>query len=270
LGLLEVSVTSGESDGQELAESTTNGVGDGEGVGHTELEGEGGNLGDGGLELSDDIGGGDVEGSGVVEETTFVDLGDDNTVEERLDVELGQEGDVGSGDAITLLDEVDLVDDFNSTLNDLGGDVQGLEERGLTGVETSSTRGDKDIDGGGDTRLGGSRDFELHDGGADFSEGTVDEDETDVTDEGVVQLDQVGNFLVGLVGVNVILDDLAHDGVLTDDDDTTTTDGHTDLLHLERTDVVDGDDHDVLVGFEELLKATTELVLAILAFLTGF
>eukprot|EP00952_Eustigmatos_sp_NYUAD-ZCMA_P004898 21488-Eustigmatos_ZCMA.PRE.1 len=41
---------------------------------------------------------------------------------------------------IAVLKDGDRVDDFDLTLRDLGGDLQGLEERGLAGVATRGTR----------------------------------------------------------------------------------------------------------------------------------
>jgi hypothetical protein len=56
------------------------------------------------------------------------------------------------------------------TLDDLGGDVEGVEEVDLGGVETSGSGGDGEINGGDDTDSGFSWDFV----GLDFASEFVD------------------------------------------------------------------------------------------------
>ena len=45
---------------------------------------------------------------------------------EGLDSELSQQGGLGGSDLVTGLDQVDVADNLNGTLVDLGGNAQGL------------------------------------------------------------------------------------------------------------------------------------------------
>lgn len=61
-----------------------------------------------------------IEDSVTIGETGIIDLNDGKTVEEWTDVQLGEESDCRGRDTSILLDEVDRVEDFNSTLGNLG------------------------------------------------------------------------------------------------------------------------------------------------------
>jgi len=56
------------------------------------------------------------------------------------------------------------------------------------------------------------------------------------------------------VGDSLIADDLAHQGVLAENHHSLATQSHTNLGHLQRADVVDADDEDVLVVAKDLLE----------------
>jgi hypothetical protein len=60
-------------------------------------------------------------------------------------------------------------------------------------------------------------------------------------------------FVLGGV-VDQTLQSTADHGVLSHENDTLTTKGLTDLVHLLRRDIVDGDDEDGLVVLEKSLK----------------
>jgi hypothetical protein len=60
--------------------------------------------------------------------------------------------------------------------------------------------------------------------------------------------------LVVRVVVDQALQSAADHGVLSHEDDTVSAEGVTDLVHLLRRDIVDGDDEDALVLLEERLE----------------
>jgi len=67
---------------------------------------------------------------------------------ERSNLELVEEGGLSGSDLITFSNNLHGVDDFDLGLNNLGLDVQGLEERSLFRVETSGSCGHSHISGG--------------------------------------------------------------------------------------------------------------------------
>jgi len=58
---------------------------------------------------------------------------------ERSNLELVEKGRLTSGDLVISGNNLNWVNDFDLTFNDLGLDVKGLEERGLLWVHTSGT-----------------------------------------------------------------------------------------------------------------------------------
>jgi hypothetical protein len=133
---------------------------------------------------------------------------------------------------------VDVGDNLDGTTGNLGRDVKGLEERGLSGLHTGVTGGDDDVDGGDGTGLSRGSDLVLDDNVTDLLEVTGGEDETDVAlDEGKETLE------VGVVGEDET-DRAADHGVLTHEDLSLATENLTDLVHLVGSDIVDVDDND--------------------------
>ena len=58
---------------------------------------------------------------------------------EMSNLELVEKGRLTSGDLVIGRNNLNWVNDFDLTFDDLGLDVKGLEERGLLGVHTSGT-----------------------------------------------------------------------------------------------------------------------------------
>ena len=58
---------------------------------------------------------------------------------ERSNLELVEKGRLTSGDLVISGNNLNWVNDFDLTFNDLGLDIKGLEERGLLWVHTSGT-----------------------------------------------------------------------------------------------------------------------------------
>lgn len=99
---------------------------------------------------------------------------------ERSNLELVEKSSLTGGDLVVGGDNLDGVDDFDLTFNDLGLDVKGLEERGLLWVHTGGASGNGHISGGDGADSGGS----LSDLGVEdllyVSEVTVAENHTSV------------------------------------------------------------------------------------------
>jgi hypothetical protein len=143
---------------------------------------------------------------------------------------------------------VDVGDDFNGTTGNLGGDTESLEERGLTGFHTSVTSRDFDISGSDGTSTSRGSNTVGENLFTDFLEVLVGEDETNVTlDEGKE------TFVFGVLR-HVGLESTTNHGVLSHQDNSLTTEGLTDLVHLVGTDIVNIDNEDGLVLFKKSLK----------------
>jgi hypothetical protein len=166
--------------------------------------------------------------------------------------------DVRQGDLVARLDQMDLIDDFNGSLHDLSGDVQGLEEVGLTGVETSRTRGDEHIGRSERSGLGGGRHLVVENDLADLWQVAVGEHETHVAHHDGQQSLELGELLT----LDEITHDLADQGVLSHEHDGLAAQGETNLLHLVGADVVDSDDEHILVLGDSILQLHHELLLA--------
>jgi hypothetical protein len=171
---------------------------------------------------------------------------------------------VRNSDLVVGLDQVNLVDNFNGTLDDLSTNVQGLEERGLTGVHTSGTGRNEHISGGKSTSTGSGGHLVVQDDLTDLVEIVVGEHETHVT------IDELKEILKGGILGSLLLDNLAHQSVLTHEKDGATAESDTGLLHLVGTDVVDLDDEDVLISVKILDQADDILLLADLAGINDF
>ena len=125
-----------------------------------------------------------------------------------------------------------VLDDLNSTLGNLGGDVQGLEERSLLGAQPGVLGGNDDLQGSKSSGTSGSADPVVDQQVPDGGQVLLGEDESNVaTDVGK-------DLLQGGVVLDVTPDGLAHHGVLAHEDNSAAPEGHTDLLHLLGSDIV--------------------------------
>ena len=88
---------------------------------------------------------------------------DAETIAEWGDVQHVEKRGLGWSDLVLLLDQMDIVQDFNASTGDLGGDLQSLEEGGLLGTESGGTLRDDDIQGSDGTSLGGGFDLNNND-----------------------------------------------------------------------------------------------------------
>ncbi len=112
---------------------------------------------------------GDVQDLGVEEGSGIVDLLDHQTVAEGRNVQHVEEGGLAHADAVTGRDQGHVLNDFNGTLGNLGGDVEGLEERGLLGSQSGVLGGNFDVQRSQGAGTGGGFDLvgqkEVTDGG---------------------------------------------------------------------------------------------------------
>ena len=107
--------------------------------------------------------------------------------------------------------------------------------------------GDDDGQRSNSTRTGWGTDFVLQQLVTHINEVSAGEHEANVS------LDVGQQFLKSWVGVHVVLDSLAHHGVLAHEDDAVTTQRDTDLLHLGRAHIVCTHDETFWVLVQELL-----------------
>jgi hypothetical protein len=235
--------------------------------GVVDSQGDGGNGGDGAGEGLEELALLNVEDAGIEGLALVVDLSNAHTVGEGRDVQHVEQGGLGGTDLGAGLNELQIGGDFNGTTGDLGGDTEGLEERGLAGLHTSVSSGDEDIersDGTGTGRGGDAVDENLLTG---LLKVGVGEDETNVAwerialvrriwDRGACKLTlDVRKETLVLRGISdEALERTADHGVLAHQDNGITTESLTDLVHLLRRDIVDGDDEDGLVSLEKRLQ----------------
>ena len=212
----------------------------------TDLERDGGDVADTAHEAGAEIVVRDVQNGRVEDGAGVVDVANDEAVGERGDVQHVEQRGLGHADLVSLLDEVDIVDDLDGSLLDLGGDVERLEERGLLGAEPGVLGGHDDVQGRESTGLSGGPDLVGQEVVADGDELFLGEDEADVAPDVREQPLEVG------VVLQVAPDGLAHHGVLAHEDDSLAAEGDADLLHLLRANIVGVDQEALGVLIEEL------------------
>lgn len=237
-----------DRDSQEVLVTVGDQVGNGSNGGVTSGQRDGSNLGDSTNKVADQSALLNVKNGGWEAGALIVDLNNTHTVGEGRDVQHVEQSGFGSTDLGVLGDKVDVGDDFNGTTGNLGGDTESLEERGLTGFHTGVTSRDFDIDGGNGTSTGRGSNTVGENLLTDILEVTVGEDETNVT------LDEGKETFVLRVLRHVGLEGTTNHGVLTHQNDSLTTEGLTNLVHLVGTNIVNIDNEDGLVLFEESLE----------------
>ena len=157
------------------------------------------------LELGKDISRADLKDFGIEDTTVLEDLLDVHFVLEGSDLQLIEESGLGSSTLLSVGDNLDGVDDLDLSLNNLGGNGQSLEERGLLGIEAGGSGGDDDIGGSeGSNSGGGLSDLGVEDG-LDVEEVTVGENDAGVEDELVRDQFEVGPRFVSSHGFLVVL-----------------------------------------------------------------
>lgn len=166
--------------GGDVSEGVADDDGDGGFDGVAGGEGEACEVADSGLELVEEGGGVEGEDGLGQDGAVVVDAADLHTVLEGLHVELLEEGSLTGLDLLSLGADLEVLGDFDLSLHDLGGDVEGVEEVDLGGVEAGGAGGAGVVDGGDDTHAGLGGDFVGFDLALEFVDGGVAEDEGDL------------------------------------------------------------------------------------------
>lgn len=180
------------------------------------------------MELLDDVIWGNRDDFGSQNATIIIDSDDLHTVGEGLDTQFLEEGGLGVGDSSTFLAHHEILGDFDLSLLDLGGNLQGVEEGNLRGVESSGSRRDDHIAWGNDTYLGGSLDSVSLDGGLEFVDGLISEDQTNLLVAKFVELvkgwdgfavvsEVLGVFVLVIDGVDAEIEGFSDDGLKKDE-----------------------------------------------------
>ena len=119
---------------------------------------------------------------------------------------LAKKRSLGGADLISLLDEVDLVGDLDLALDDLGGDLQDLEEGGLARITASRTSVNAHIYRSDSTDTSRSGHSVSKNEIADFGKISVGEHEADIASH----LDIKRGVIMSRISLKVILKDFAH------------------------------------------------------------
>ena len=212
-------------------------------------EGDGSDGRDGGGEGLEQLRLLDVENGGLEGLAVVVNLSNTHTVREGGDVQHVEQGGLGGTDLGASLDELEIRRDFNGTTGNLGGHTESLEERRLARFHTRVTGWDVDISWRNGTGTSWSSDTVGENLVTDLLQVLVGKDEADVAADVGEETLELGHGAVVDEGLNGAADH----GVLAHQDDTLSTEGDADLVHLLGRDIVDGDDEDGLVSLKESL-----------------
>lgn len=144
---MRVGVPGFEGEGSDVLEGVPDNERNGGLDGVSSSEREGSDVLNSLFELGDYAAGVKVEDGLGEDGSVVVDLGDLHTVLEGFKVELLEEGSLGSLDLLSLDTDLEVLGDFDLSLDDLGGDVECVEEVDLGGVETGGASRAGEIDG---------------------------------------------------------------------------------------------------------------------------
>lgn len=175
-------------------------------------------------ELFDEFGG--VHADNLLAEDGAVVIGTEHnhTIEERLQVELLEEGGLGVSDTLSNRADLELLGDLDLSLFDLGGDLEGVEEVDLRGIEAGGSRLDDVVDRRGGADLCFSGELALLNLALEIENGLVGEDQTDLFLEVGKQslefwlgstelLEELVVLVVGVEGLGPEGDDLVEEGL---------------------------------------------------------
>lgn len=229
-------------------------------------KGDASDSGDGAGESLEELLLADVKNIGREGVSVVVDLRNAHSVSEWRDVEHVQEGSLGSSDLAAGLDELEISGNFDRTTGNLGWDTEGLEERSLSGLHAGVTSWDVDIIGCDSASSGRGGNLVGKDLVTDILQVAVGEDETNVAlDEwkkalplwriSHEPLDGTANLWICLAAIHVVcLPQLSYHGVLSHQDNTLSAERLSDLVHLLRADIVNGDNEDAAILLEKALQ----------------
>jgi hypothetical protein len=186
-----------------------------------------------------------VKDLGGVESTIIIDHLRDESIVEGREVQHVEENSLGWTDLVAFAEDLDVVDDFNVTTNNLGLNVNSLEEGSLLGIKTRGTLVDHDNAWSDGAYTSRGSDAVLNASVTNVRKITVGEDETNVTLD--VWEDLHPLFVLSLG------DSSAHEGVLTEEDLAAVAENDTNVLELLGANIVSVDDEDLGVLREVFL-----------------
>mmetsp|Transcript_11374 Transcript_11374/g.34183 ORF Transcript_11374/g.34183 Transcript_11374/m.34183 type:complete len:380 (-) Transcript_11374:27-1166(-) len=240
-----------ESEAQHVLEAVDDKVGHRSLGGVVGGEGHGGDIGETGLHDLQHVLVGDVQHVGAVHAAALVHLLDLKAVREGLDAQLSQQGGLGGAHLLAGLHQLHVRRNFDRTLVNLGGNVQGLEEVGRRGVEASVAGRHSDVNGSDKTHTRRSTDLVGLDQLAGLVEVTLGEHHADVADQ--VGQDVGPPIVTGLLHIDA--DGALHHGVLTHQHRGVATETRADVHELLGADIVGVHQERLLV----LLQITAQL-----------
>jgi len=257
-----------QSSSGELLETVDDHVRNGEDIGLTDSERNGSNVVSSLSDLSEQCFRVKVENFRGEDATVVVDVEDFHTEGEGLNIQLLQNGSFGVTDLLTFLAHSEFLGNFDLTLLNLGGDVKGVEEGNLGGIQTSWARWDDDFDGSESTDLSWGRDSVAFNHGLKLMDWGVGEDETDFTlavlrklfDLWEISVETLSEFVVLIIFLGSFksdVDGLLDDGVFTADHITLLllSQGKSDLLNLVGGNVFKLNDEALVVLGEVFVKS---------------
>jgi hypothetical protein len=212
-GLKGIQFISGfQSHGGDILEGVHQHMGHGQGNDITQFQRKGGQSTASFLELGDETFGVEVD-DGLIQHASVVIDGDDfHTVREGIEVHLGQKGTFGGTDDLAGDQHLDFFLDFNHTLVDLGGDLEGMEERDLGGVHSGGSGGDDNLGVGDFSDLGGGLSTVGLDHGLEVEDTGVGEDDSELVGQVFFQDVEFGHGGSELVEVVEVLHVLVEGG----------------------------------------------------------
>jgi len=279
---LRETIIGGERDGGKVLEGAHYEVGDSRLNDVSGTERDSGSVGNTSSELLKDGLGGNREDSGVEDLSVLEDVVNVHLVFERSDLQFIEESSLTGGDLVAFLNDIEVVDDFNLGLDNLGSNTEVTEETSLSGIKSGGSSLDSDTLGGKRSDLsGGFSDLGVEDG-EDISKVSVGEDDGGVALELLNDLIEVvlsNPVTVGLLSVGSVSlgrrsvelgNSLLHLGVLTADESSSNV-SHLSShdANLLGGDVVSVDEHHLGELRASILAFFPELVLSGLGLLFG-
>merc|ERR1719500_1625176 len=154
----------------------------------------------------------------------------------------------GHTHTISGLDQVNILDDFNSSLSNLGWDSQSLEEAGFLRSHSSVLGRHYYVHWGESSCLGWSLHLIGQQQVSYVKQIQLCEDKSNIL------LDVRKKTLQILVNLQMSSNGFPHHGVLTHHDNSLSTKGNPNLLHLLRADIVSSNDEALWVLIEQCSK----------------
>ena len=201
----------------------------------------------------------------------IINLENIHTIAEGLDVHFFQKVSFGGGHLLSSGKNLNFLHDFNGTLDDLGGDREGMEEGNLRGVHTSGSCRDNHFALGNISYFGNSFTTVIEDDRLEVKHCFIGEDHTELSNHQFLEFSKLrnsGTILDKILIEFAILGERIDFQVKGDVDLSSFSDHQfglvsekisTDQLHLVRTNIVEGNHNDSLISGEVFVDLLDEL-----------